>query len=334
MFEAARNTAEPLAQHGPVNPSALMLVATLFMLREVEVSAIDITDVTFTEGSLSLRLPVSKVDWQAKGCTRAWHCVCDRQLPCPAHVLKEHMQHLQARFGDKVTPLFPTACGEICSKRSKAVDNAGGASKDADGSWRISDHTFRITGARTLCNWGLDPITIQLMGRWGSSAVLSYLAEAPLEGFHYRIGKPLNSSQELVSSPEKITEMDARVGAESLVKEHNQPVACQQKMQESLDSVSRQVTDLEHQLEGVAIVLANNRRRTEAWTVHNLLSSVKHRSLVDLATSPSEWRTMCGWNFSSKVHARTIREVKDPFSEHRLCPPDAGSADDASPSED
>ena len=89
--------------------------------------------------------------------------------------------------------LFPTAEGRVCSKQSvvdtirKAIDLAGGSSKDAAGSWRVSGHTFRITGARTLCRWGLDPVTVQLIGRWGSAAVLTYISEAPLEGFHERL---------------------------------------------------------------------------------------------------------------------------------------------------
>ncbi|CAL1125710.1 unnamed protein product [Cladocopium goreaui] len=59
-------------------------------------------------------------------------------------------------------------------------------------------HTFRITGARTLAAlaWlGLDAITIQLLGRWGSDAVLSYLAEAPLTNLCERPKRPPNEAR-------------------------------------------------------------------------------------------------------------------------------------------
>lgn len=166
------------------------------MLREVEASSLEVADLTFTSDSVSLRLPVSKVDWQAKGCTRTrtWHCFCDRGLPCVMHILMEHVNFIQDKFHGRELALFPTNTGTVCTKQSvvdtipAAIDLSGGSAKDASGSWRVSGHTFRITGARPFCKWGLDPITIQLKGRWGSAAVPTYLSEAPLESFHHRLG--------------------------------------------------------------------------------------------------------------------------------------------------
>ena len=182
-----------LNPEGPVNPVAVVVTATLFMLREVEASAIELGDVTFGESTVCLRLPVSKVDWQAKGCSRTWNCLCSKDLPCPVHLLKEHIGFLKDVFPGKDVPLFPTQDGEPCTKQGvvntirAAVDGSGDSGNN--GHWRYSGHTFRITGARLLCRLGLDPITIQLLGRWGSSAVLTYLSEAPLDCFHDRIGQ-------------------------------------------------------------------------------------------------------------------------------------------------
>ena len=51
----------------------------------------------------------------------------------------------------------------------------------ADGSYRVSGHSLRATGAQGLAKLGLDVWAIQLLGRWGSAAVLGYVREACLE---------------------------------------------------------------------------------------------------------------------------------------------------------
>ena len=50
-----------------------------------------------------------------------------------------------------------------------------------DGSERISGHTLRVTGAQGLARAGVDTWAVQLLGRWGSSAVLGYIRDVPLE---------------------------------------------------------------------------------------------------------------------------------------------------------
>ena len=72
----------------PESPLAAVLIGVYFLLRELELSAIDMEDVSFTESSITLSLPVSKVDWQAKGCRRTWSCVCSQGYHCPVHLLK------------------------------------------------------------------------------------------------------------------------------------------------------------------------------------------------------------------------------------------------------
>ena len=66
VVKATQHLVNALDEQGPVNPSALITVATLFLLREVEASAVDLSDVTLTDSAVTLKLPVSKVDWQAK----------------------------------------------------------------------------------------------------------------------------------------------------------------------------------------------------------------------------------------------------------------------------
>ena len=166
------------AVDGPMSPLAAVVVGTYFLLRELELSSIDLDDVSFTDDSCTLSLPVSKVDWQAKGCRRTWTCICQLSHPCPVHILKLYDDARRSMKTCERAWIISNS-GTRCTKHGivtmirEAVHLSGGQSKAADGTWQISGHTFRITGARTLSVWGLDPITIQLIGRWGSSAVLS-----------------------------------------------------------------------------------------------------------------------------------------------------------------
>ena len=89
-------------------------------------------------------------------------------------MLKAHVLSKRAE-GVVSGPLFPNGEGNYCAKQPvvdsirKAVDLTGGNSLGMEGGPFSGIHLEL-----------LDPITIQLLGRWGSSAVLSYLAEAPL----------------------------------------------------------------------------------------------------------------------------------------------------------
>ena len=288
-----------LAGEGPVNPAALIVAATLFMLREVQQSAVELTDVTFNEGSVTLKLPVSKVDWQAKGCTRTWNCLCDKDLPCPMHVLRDHVDLLGAMFGDQNVPLFPTVQGKACTKQGvvdtirAAVLATGGLAKDSTGNWCVSGHTFRITGARLLCSWGLDPITIQLIGRWGSSAVLTYLSEAPLDGFHNRIAEPLETqrvtSRKFLQGACRESDWDTRANMKDLLEQHNELVSRTEKIEKSLKALSTIPV-----AESESSPRSTERNSDETWAVRNLISDVLHRTTVNLNSPPSAWKTLCG----------------------------------------
>lgn len=224
----------------PLSPLAAVVVGVLFLLRELELSAIDMKDVSFTDTTITLSLPVSKVDWQAKGCRRTWSCKCDMRYYCPVHILRQYDDELR-REGKHTAPWIISRTEGRCSKNAvvtkirQAVLSSGGTAKDAEDNWIIFGHTFRITGARTLSAWGLDPITIQLLGRWGSNAVLSYLAETPLLSFSDRL---TNRSAESHLSARHVaaTDLDGRQSAEI--------VAEQDQLRRELRELKAEMSDL------------------------------------------------------------------------------------------
>ena len=84
-------------------------------------------------------------------------------------------------------PLFPAADGSAVTKDRMVATIVEAARRlevplaAPDGSARVSGHSLRVTGAQGLAKAGLDVWAIQLLGRWGSAAVLGYIREVPLE---------------------------------------------------------------------------------------------------------------------------------------------------------
>ena len=154
---------EPLIENGPIFPQVMVVVGVYFMLRELELSAIDVSDSSFSQNdSVTLNLPVSKTDWMAKGCRRTWSCLCSLGRPWPVHVLSAYVKILSDR-GQLGGPLIRTIEGRFCTKQAvvdtirHAVHAAGGLAKSTSGEWVVSGHTFRVTGARTLHSLGTGP---------------------------------------------------------------------------------------------------------------------------------------------------------------------------------
>ena len=118
-----------------------------------------------------------------------------------------YMFHRQGAAGNITGPWFPDSTGGYCARGST-------------GAWLVSGHTFRITAARTLSLWGLDLVTIQLLGRWGSMAVLSYLAESPLIGFADRLRDSTSSSSLSGTALSSVSLMDC-VAASAMPSSHD-----------------------------------------------------------------------------------------------------------------
>ena len=316
--KAVEDSQGPICDGGPRHIAPLIVCATFFMLREIEASGIQVVDVTFDERAVTISLPVSKVDWRAKGTRRTWQCICDSYPVCPFHVLKHHAGKLD--LIDDQAPFFPSTGGTFCTKDGvtatirHAAELAGQQTRDASGSWLISGHTFRITGARTLAVLGLDAITIQLLGRWGSDAVLSYLAEAPLTNLGEKLRPPLNERR--LNNMDSMTTLDIDgkhnkwVQAELMLKEHFEQKSQLEQLQNQVRSLMNSLEDMSHKVQGLAEV-TSRRSPLEEWRVDNEASMISHKALVSLAASPSVWTTMCGWKFAGKAHAVTYRLEED-----------------------
>ena len=192
----------PWCQGGPIGPAAAVIAGAWFLTREVELSTTRAALVTLKgerhdDFCVEWRLPASKSDQQALGVARSHGCACGGAAPagCPYHAVEAQLRRLRRWFPRRWTdsscdmdlPLFPDSEGAPVTKEAMTATLVEAANRlkvplsTPDGSARISGHTLRRTGAQGFARMGVDSWAIQLLGRWGSAAVLDYIQEVPLE---------------------------------------------------------------------------------------------------------------------------------------------------------
>ena len=185
----------PEAAGEPIGFLDMFVFATFFLLREVEVSLMLATSITFDNvlRTVTVWLPSSKTDPRAVSCKRRWGCVCEEgreQLLCAYHAALRQARRLVNKWPDGLPaglPFFPTREGMTVTKNMivtlvfRAAVQLGLRTTAEDGRDAWTGHVFRITGARHLARNGVDHALIMLLARWASAVILGYLKEAPLE---------------------------------------------------------------------------------------------------------------------------------------------------------
>ena len=137
---------------------------------------------------VSARLPGSKTDPTATGCTRSGGCVCEegRAGPCPYCAVVEQTAYNRATWGVAAElpgdfPLCPAADGGTPSKHCFVATVEAMAALldvplfDAAGLRRFGGHVWRISGARHLAKLGIALLAIMALARWASATALRQL---------------------------------------------------------------------------------------------------------------------------------------------------------------
>ena len=182
----------PLVLDGPCAPGRMVIAASMFCMREIEVALALVGHITIDTEKLIVEwlLPCSKSDVKALGKVRHWGCICStsEKAPCAYHAIAAQLEYLTITFGaSPVSPLFPTLAGEVVEK-DKVVDTIEAVAqllripiRSSDGDRRFGGHSFRVTGARYLASRGMPLHTIQLHARWSSDVIARYVADTPLD---------------------------------------------------------------------------------------------------------------------------------------------------------
>jgi len=180
----------------PFGQERLAVVASWWMLREIEIASLKVCDVVqHTGGILGLRFEVQKNDCEGTGETIFLQCICGdepvKYCPtCNLHTQVSLVQRLlnnTARATECNAPLFPNMTGGVIEKRMvvKVIETVatrrGFQLKNAAGRKKYGGHFFRILGATWLCERGILRERIMALGRWRSNAIDRYLRNAPLK---------------------------------------------------------------------------------------------------------------------------------------------------------
>ena len=289
-----------------MGPAAAVIAGSWFMTREVELSTTRAALVTLlnddsAEASVQWRLPASKSDQQALGVARTHGCACGGAVNtgCPFHAIKSQLLRLRRLFPlrwsgtafDVDLSLFPDVEGQAVTKEAMTATLIEAAKRlnvpisTADDSARISGHSLRRTGAQGLARLGVDSWAVQLLGRWGSNAVLEYIQEVPLE----RSAAWARAAARGTLPP----------SASSSTSSLGPPGAAAQQDAESpgMPSIS---------LEAVKVLAnaakADEQTEKDTSTEANFVKSsgnIWHKVPAHGAVGPmTSWTTVCGWRFA------------------------------------
>ena len=286
---------------GPVGPGHAILLGAWFMMREQELATTRAVLVSLRKGqggstsTVSWTLPASKNDSEAAGVTRSHGCCCSssRSWLCPFHAAVDQLSLLQARFPDRFRqgvpdeelPFFPTAQGGVVSKSMMvevilcAADLLKVDKQTADGGERVSGHSLRVTGAQGLSRAGLDVWAIQLLGRWGSEAVLTYVRSVPLQKSAEWAQKVMTKALEDKLQEEPAQEGRAITGAD--------PKSCVGMLEMDFSK------ELKEAREADAVRLTPH---ASSKFVRSARGAFHKVGLVDGKTAT--WTSACGWRFS------------------------------------
>ena len=210
-IEAMHDAPAPMSRAGPLYPKRQLMTAVLFLLREIELNnlTLHVSSIRFSERTVTLYLPVSKMDTGGKGAARTHACCCaarndprdlrplngglGRLVRCHENVcvfcaLKRHVDDIAARFDispheerAKEFPLFPRSDGKVVSKDATVaswhsllatvVPQAEAVERGVKG------HTGRRSGAKTLTRLRWLREVVQFFGRWAGDTVDAYIEE-------------------------------------------------------------------------------------------------------------------------------------------------------------
>jgi hypothetical protein len=311
-----------LAGSGPMFTKRTWLIASFWMLREIELAGLRVHEshIAVGEDWAELCLPMSKTDTGGLGKRRVLKCLCSIKdmadghaagsTICPVCALKRQLTFACGRAGvsrneDRALeiPLFPTATGETASKEATIQAWKAMVSKRPEGE-EIGGHSARRSGAKTMSRCGWELWKTQFHGRWGSDAVKGYTEEVFAEvarNWHLednlqeqasrRASRPV-LDEELARAVKEITE---RARVKPIVKAFDKAAFAteiMEKVRSELDTRPKFV------------------RSTAADVWHTVAS-------CNYDTPTRAWQTRCGWRFATRHQFELRRTI--PSQGETLC---------------
>lgn len=264
----------------------LFLLATVWMLREIEVSSLTTNSFLLDHmgKKVTIDLLVSKSDQDAVGVKRTLQCVCASakcEWDCPFRVTLDVVCKVEK---------FNGTGSQLCIRRDrKAVTKYSLVS-----AWctvfqmKVGGHSGRRSGALHYVRLGWTLPQIAFLGRWKSNIVVEYAQEA-LEL------APVNDKE----SKHRTSPSQTTKGTEVW----EQIEACQKNLKKEVKWVKEELSKSKDAVEVMAKkfeeVSEKNGGHLPPW-VRSGSSKTTHRNGSFISTSPPfTWRTVCGWYYAS-----------------------------------
>ena len=308
------------------------ILASWFMMRELELAAAQKAHVYFSGTAVNLLLPVHKTDASGSLTLRTLQCSCKVKTHplCPFHAAKRHLARLELHGGFRqqvLFPLVPNREGRTLSKAAMIAFftrtiAATGTPIERPNEHnimipRFGGHVLRVSGAQFLARAHVAVSLIQLLGRWSSGAIERYLQSAPL------VHVPHISSTVLVcgsgSIGGKVSGESTSTLASTAAQPSQEPMICERDVPradfQSLSDLKSQVDDLQSQLSALQSSVIS----PEVVLVHRRRSQIVHQGETDeKANIPAHWKTRCGWMYGLSSFYR-LHQVGQRYRRCRKC---------------
>ena len=299
----------------------LCVLASWFMLREIELSGARAFHLYEGDQCINLMLPTHKTDVVGQLTVRSLGCACRVQLHplCPFHAGRRHLARLRLHAGQRSgrdAPLCPDAGGQTPTKQQvvamiqRVLAGHGvdlmRTNQDGRGVPRFGGHVLRVSGAQFLAAAGVPRDSIQLLGRWASSAIDRYIQQAPLRAAVPNLPHQVLSGS-LLASPSSgpATSTSGPILAGAVSPETNRLSNEVKNLRLGLQEAQSSLSALQAAVRAPSVRLVVRRRAT----IVHLADPSEHD------TEPSQWRTPCGWSYGLASFFR----VPSVASRHRQC---------------
>ena len=333
--------AEPFDHHRISHVADMMVVATWFMLREIEISFARQSHLYLEGPYVNVVIPVHKTNTSGGLTLRKLRCPCRVHIHglCPWHAAERHLIRLMTRvdsLSGQYLPLFPDHDGQALSKYvvvqsfRQVLQHCGVPTTRSDGSsppkQLFGGHCLRVSGAQYLAASGVPIALIQILGRWSSNAIETHIQSAPLAvvpDIPQRILADDDSN--IWFDPQQPLTLSAEHSHQRIISEPADTTMAfdPQLMEEDIKGLASQLADVKAMLEVPSENLIVRPRQT---VVHI-------GTQFERENNPQTWRTKCGWSYGTSRFFR-IPHMSEAFRQCRKCFGQTGAQQEASDDSD
>ena len=273
-------------------PALMFAVATVWMLREVELAAIHKEDILIDdkEKLVTLTLRLTKTDQEGKGMRRTLQCCCQGDCgweeTCPFMITRAALDHIPIEedklvHGDKEDEVTK---GQIIEAWRKLFGK------------KVSGHSGRRSGALQYIRRGWHVPQVAYLGRWKFNVILEYAEEA-LESMPVKSRKERPAS---TTASDKDQREEVKNVNEAKVKEITREMEARLKLEVEKLKVAQD--KLEDSLDRWEKMSAKHQGLLPP-TVISKNGTIHENKRQPIASPVMSWHTKCGWPYGASNFA-------------------------------